>query len=73
VTYSGVNAFDTAGTVNFAGGIAANGGYAWFSLEGPADLSQTVTSGNIPEPSSYLLFGTGLLGLLYFARRKALA
>jgi hypothetical protein len=72
VTYSGINGAQMSGTVNFAGGIAASGGTAFFSLEGPVALDLQV-NGVIPEPSSYLLFGTGLLGLLYFARRKVLA
>ncbi|MGA3011682.1 MAG: PEP-CTERM sorting domain-containing protein [Terracidiphilus sp.] len=72
VTYTGINGANTAGTVNFAGGIAANGGTAFFSLEGPVDLNLQVNN-PIPEPSSYLLFGTGLLGLFFFARKKLLA
>jgi hypothetical protein len=72
VTYSGINGSDTAGTVDFAGGIGANGGTAFFSLEGPVALDLTV-NGAVPEPSSYLLFGTGLLCLFMFARRKLLA
>jgi hypothetical protein len=72
VTFSGINGADTAGTVNFAGGIGANGGTAFFSLEGPVDLNLQVNSA-VPEPSSYLLFGTGLLGLFFFGRRKLFA
>ncbi len=59
---------DNNGTVNFAGGIAANGGMADFSLEGPVDLSLTVSS--VPEPCSIVLFGTILSAPGLSGRRR---
>lgn len=72
VTATGITNGNMDGTVNFAGGIGAYGGTAFFSLEGPVDLNLQVNP-QVPEPSSYLLFGTGLLGLFFFARKKLLA
>jgi len=65
VTFSGINGADTAGTVNFAGGIGANGGTAFFSLEGPVDLNLQVNSA-VPEPKQssavrYRSFGSGCI------------
>lgn len=53
----------TTGTVNFAPGIAANGGTAWFSLEEPPSLNLTVsapTTTSTPEPSSLWLLVAAL-------------
>jgi hypothetical protein len=51
-----------SGTVNFAPGIGANGGVAWFSLEEPPTLNIVVTP-SVPEPTTLVLFGTGLLAV----------
>ncbi|MGA8938677.1 MAG: PEP-CTERM sorting domain-containing protein [Acidobacteriaceae bacterium] len=69
VTDTGVNAYDTAGTVNFAGGIGA-GDSAWFSLEDPVSLTLTVNPTVTPEPGGLILLGTGILGLAGVVRRK---
>lgn len=70
VTYSNVSLNQQSGTVNFAGGIAP-GGSAFFSLEGPVDLTLTVTSG-VPEPATFSLMGIAVCGLFLIRRiRKA--
>ena len=61
------------GTVNFAGGGIANGGTAWFSLEGPVDVNIAGHISTVPEPSTLMLFGSGLIGLAGTLRRKLLS
>jgi hypothetical protein len=67
VTFSAISGNTDTGTVNFAGGIAANGGSNWFSLEGPVDLNLVVNP--TPEPGSIILLGTLLAGVGWSIRR----
>lgn len=66
VTFTGINAALTSGTVDFAGGIGAHGGTSWFSLEEPPSLNIRV--GGVPEPSSLWFLGS-FVGLA-LARKK---
>jgi hypothetical protein len=67
--FTGINGTYTSGTVDFVTALAANGGMTYFSLENALQPSQ-VTTGVTPEPSTLLMFGTGILGLAGGLRRR---
>jgi hypothetical protein len=61
--FTNISADDTSGTVNFAnGGIAANGGTDYFSLEEAISLDQAPTVTAAPEPATMAILGVGMLG-----------
>ena len=41
-----------------------------FTLSGPGSTSSVTDGGTSPEPGSIMLFGSGVLGLAAFLRRK---
>jgi len=71
--FTGINSNLSSGTVHFIGGIAPNGGSAYFSLEGTPSASELTGGGvtAVPEPGTLTLASIGVLGLFgYHLRRK---
>lgn len=69
--FTGINLAATSGMVNFIGGLAANGGTGYFSLE-ESPLINNPLAGTLvlsPEPSGLILLGTSLLGVVGVVRR----
>jgi hypothetical protein len=67
VTFSGINAAATSGTVNF-GPALGNGSSSWFSLEEALTVNSLAPSA--PEPATFALAGAGGLVALFAARRR---
>lgn len=65
VTNNGTNEFLT---ITFTGNGLANGASTYFALEGTP--SSIIGGSNTPEPGTFLLLGTGLLGLGLLVRRS---
>jgi hypothetical protein len=70
--FTNIGCSNMCGTVNFLnGGIAANGGTGYFSLENQVALNQVVVSG-VPEPATWAMMigGFALMGAGLRSRRK---
>jgi hypothetical protein len=66
VTFSGINATATAGTVNFSG--LKDGSSTFFSLEDALSASQIQPG--VPEPATLSLLGAGLAAVYFVGRKR---
>jgi hypothetical protein len=67
VTFSGITATFTAGTVNFTGGLP-DGSSRWFGVEEAVTPSQILPG--VPEPTSMALLASGLAAFGIYSRRR---
>ncbi len=65
--FTNINTSKTDGTVNFIGGLAADGGKTFFSLEVAPSVTAPPTA--VPEPSSLVMAGFGMALAAGYARR----
>jgi hypothetical protein len=63
VTFTNINAAQTAGRVVFGPGGIPNGGSAWFSLEDAFTLNTLPVPPSVPEPGTLMLLGTGIFAV----------
>jgi hypothetical protein len=68
---SSANGTITLATLNFSGLAAGSSTLAfdWYKGKDVKGLNNQVIAGYVPEPGTFLLFGSGLLSLLGFRRR----
>ena len=67
--YDGEQRFDVGADIDIFSKQFALGGFDSFTLE-PFTLSALVDSAPVPEPSTFLLLGSGLVGLAWYGRKR---
>jgi hypothetical protein len=67
--YDGEQRFDVGADIDIFSNQFALGGFDSFTLE-PFTLNALVDSAPVPEPSTFLLLGSGLAGLGFYTRKQ---